>query len=691
MVSALIAGGTASLGESVLELTTDDQKLDKGLSDAEKKAKRWGRVAAVAVAAGAIGFTAFAAGAVSATSTAEEAANASAQVFGEASEIITAFGEDSARSVGLSSAAVDAYAASLGDVFKATGLTRQETAGLSLDMLKLAADLASIKNLDIPEVLTGIQSGLLGEAEPARRLGVVFNATTVEAKALELGLGDVHGELTEGEKILARYQIFLDQTSDSQGDFQRTAGGAANQARILDAQFEELQINTGQLLLPAFTLLLTGINDVTGAFIAMDPATQQAVLAMAGMATVGPAAALAYTRLGGAAGSATTAVRALNFAMLTSPAAIAGMVAALAVGVVIYDRLRDSAREARLEQEKQAEIADLLANKTDAQIRADIASLEARREQLEIDAAKARAAIDETRFATLEQVRAWAAAEDAVDAVDAKIETLNGALAESRTRANQAAVAQERAGVTAEGMGDSLADAAEDASDLTRELSGLSSQTLATALATQLLDSNLDDGDFMLQFEAFADQLSQLLAREAEVENLANALLSFNEIAEDAGEETKELTGAVEDQADAAKDTERALRDEIRARNELLGLQQGANRTLLDRARSNITDLQNAAIRADPSQLTDDFWAALAEQQRLARVASERLAAPTPGAPQFIPGAPDFVNLPALQAADFATAPTETLFNYGTINHNHFYGDAAGDELPTEGDLAATA
>ena len=83
-----------------------------------------------------------------------------------------------------------------------------------------------------------------------RRYGIDTTEAAVQAKALEMGLGDANGELTEQEKNLARSAILLDESNTFMGDFGRTSDSLANQQKQLAAKFSDVQVELGQKLLP---------------------------------------------------------------------------------------------------------------------------------------------------------------------------------------------------------------------------------------------------------------------------------------------------------------------------------------------------------------------------------------------------------------------------------------------------------
>lgn len=163
-------------------------------------------------------------------------------------------------SMGLAEDQFLSTANSLGALLTAMGVTREEASRLGPEIIQRAADVASLRDVagGTAEVLEAFQSGIVGEAEPLRRFGVVINEAAVQAKAMQLGLGDATGELTEQEKVLARLELIMEGTTIAQGNFALTSDGLANSQRILSAEWRNAQIEIGNALLPT-VLSLVGV------------------------------------------------------------------------------------------------------------------------------------------------------------------------------------------------------------------------------------------------------------------------------------------------------------------------------------------------------------------------------------------------------------------------------------------------
>ena len=183
-------------------------------------------------------------------------------VFGESARAVEQFAERSLQAYGVTRREALEATGVIGTLGAAMGMAESDSADMATTLVGLAGDMASFNNASIEETLTAIQSGLRGENEPLRRFGVLLDAATLKAKALEKGIIKSTKEaLTPQAKALAAYALILEQTEVQMGDFERTSDGAANQQRLLAGAWDDLQVQIGEKLLPAFTRLVTWANN----------------------------------------------------------------------------------------------------------------------------------------------------------------------------------------------------------------------------------------------------------------------------------------------------------------------------------------------------------------------------------------------------------------------------------------------
>lgn len=261
------------VGDAYVEISSDDKKLTRGLADAKSRIVTWvdsvrgfmerigqrlfdGLLIGLRRTVSAVGES------IQAASDLGEAISKAGVVFGQSAGEVIAWSKTLDDAFGQSQQGALEAAGGFGNMFTAMGFSRKEAAEMSKTMVELASDLASFNNSD-PEIgLEKIRAGLVGETEPLRVWGVVLNETVVAAKALEMGLAATKNEITDQDKVLARYQFILDNTTNSQGDFARTANDTANSQRRLSAQMKNLSATLGSALRPAYTSIINQLIEI---------------------------------------------------------------------------------------------------------------------------------------------------------------------------------------------------------------------------------------------------------------------------------------------------------------------------------------------------------------------------------------------------------------------------------------------
>ncbi len=172
-------------------------------------------------------------------------------VFQEAAATTQTAIDDIAKRTKQSSLEIKEFAASIGALVKPS-LGSGEAAGkMGASIAELALDIASFNDLKPEEALQKLRSGLIGSAEPLQSVGVDVRAAALDLDGLAKSLGKTAKELTEGEKVQARYNAIVRQlkSQGALGDAEKTADGFANAARALRGQLIELGTQLGTFFL----------------------------------------------------------------------------------------------------------------------------------------------------------------------------------------------------------------------------------------------------------------------------------------------------------------------------------------------------------------------------------------------------------------------------------------------------------
>lgn len=208
----------------------------------------------------------------------EESTNKVDVAFGNSSKIVKDFAQNSLESFGIAEGSALDMAAMFGDMSTSMGISQNQAAKLSTELVGLAGDLASFKNINIDEVTTALSGVFTGETESLKRLGIVMTEVNLEQFRMEQGIKRTLKEMTQSEKVLLRYQYVMAKTANAHGDFERTGGGAANQMRIFQETLKELAADFGDIILPEFTKLVTKINEVLKGFKDLDKDTKESII-----------------------------------------------------------------------------------------------------------------------------------------------------------------------------------------------------------------------------------------------------------------------------------------------------------------------------------------------------------------------------------------------------------------------------
>ena len=150
----------------------------------------------------------------------------------------------------------------------AMGFAQGEMADMSVELTKLAADMASFYNAEQNDVAKSLQSIFTGETEPLRKYGLDLTQATLQEWAHKQGIDAKMQSMSQMEKTMLRYQYVLANTGAAAKDFQRTSESWANQTRILKQNFEQLASVIGGVLINAFKPVVKAINAAMGAIIA---------------------------------------------------------------------------------------------------------------------------------------------------------------------------------------------------------------------------------------------------------------------------------------------------------------------------------------------------------------------------------------------------------------------------------------
>lgn len=197
-------------------------------------------------------------------SAAVEVDNVVGLAFGAMKDDALAWSDSFAAATGTSKFEAREFASDLGLMIRGMGFGEKAALNMSTRMVALAADMSSAKNVPLPEALEKIRAGLVGESEPLRVMGVLLSAARVKEVAYAEGIAKRGAELTEAQKVEARMQIILRDSTAMHGDLVNTLDSGANQWRHFRNDLTDAATAIGVSLMPAFSAILGEVVGMSG-------------------------------------------------------------------------------------------------------------------------------------------------------------------------------------------------------------------------------------------------------------------------------------------------------------------------------------------------------------------------------------------------------------------------------------------
>ena len=220
------------------------------------------KAAAVSATAALAGLTALAVNSVKVASNIEEMGAKFDVVFGGMAQQVREQLKGMADDMNRSRFDLEKFAASAQDLFVPLGFARDVAADMSVELTKLAVDVASFNDAAESDVMANFTSALVGNHEAVRSYGIVLTEATLKQELARIGADELTGAALEQAKVQARLNLIVSGTSDAHDDATRTAGSFANQMRGLFAALLDVRAGIGAEILPVLTPFIEKLTEL---------------------------------------------------------------------------------------------------------------------------------------------------------------------------------------------------------------------------------------------------------------------------------------------------------------------------------------------------------------------------------------------------------------------------------------------
>ena len=153
-----------------------------------------------------------------------------------------------ASSMGLATSTAQKALGVFGDLALGYGQTDAAALKFAETLTKSTLDLISYKNLtgSYDEIFSAIASGIAGNVENFRKYGVVITQAEVKTRLQQKGLDKLTGSSLQFAQMQERMNIFIEKTTNAQGDMIKTMESTENVTRRLSEATKEWKENFGE-------------------------------------------------------------------------------------------------------------------------------------------------------------------------------------------------------------------------------------------------------------------------------------------------------------------------------------------------------------------------------------------------------------------------------------------------------------
>lgn len=194
-----------------------------------------------------------------------EALNLFTTTLGDKAKDAIKWVEEFSNALYLDPANVMRYMGRFNSLIKGLGVGVDDAYLMSQQLTQLSYDLSSFAELDFETAFQKLQSGISGEIEPLRNVGVALSEATLQELAYSLGIEKSVSAMSEAEKAQLRYIQIMRSSSDWQADLGKTLTSPANAIRVVREQFNLLGRAIGNVFIPILMMAIPYVMVITEA------------------------------------------------------------------------------------------------------------------------------------------------------------------------------------------------------------------------------------------------------------------------------------------------------------------------------------------------------------------------------------------------------------------------------------------
>jgi hypothetical protein len=180
-------------------------------------------------------------------------------IFEGMSPTMVQFTKD-AENIGLSQKDAAKASVFLGSVLKQSGFAMGDVVTESQKLVSLGVDLAATYGYDVQEALLGMTALFRGEYDPIEKFGVAMKQSEINAELAARELDHLTGAERRNAEQTIRMELLYERAADATGAFSAQSGNLYVEQKKLQAQWENMQAQIGNDLLPVMGGLVAALS-----------------------------------------------------------------------------------------------------------------------------------------------------------------------------------------------------------------------------------------------------------------------------------------------------------------------------------------------------------------------------------------------------------------------------------------------
>ena len=182
-------------------------------------------------------------------------------IFGSSAPQMQEFAKGAAD-IGLSTSQAAKASTFLGSVLKQSGMPMGDVIDNTQTLVGLASDLATVYGYDVQEALTGMTALFRGEYDPIEKFGVAMKQVEVNSLVAARGQANLTGQAKLYAQQVARLDLLMQRSADSQGAFANGQGTLFVEQQNLNVAFKNFQAIIAQAVIPPLAKLMGVLSDL---------------------------------------------------------------------------------------------------------------------------------------------------------------------------------------------------------------------------------------------------------------------------------------------------------------------------------------------------------------------------------------------------------------------------------------------